>query len=158
MANQMEKRKARLFLVDDHALVRETLGALLQGEPDLEVCGMTSEDLTALPLISQQAPDLVILDVSPNRSHGLDLLRALRESRPTLPVLVLSMHDETRYVERALQAGARGYITKEEATFNILPAVRQMLGGQGYLSDRIAGQIREKMAGASREASEGVPL
>ena len=120
MSNETERPKAKVFLVDDHPLVREHLTALIQQEADLEVCGEAADAPTALALIKQQEPDLVILDISLKRSSGLDLLKDLKELRPKLAVLVLSMHDETLYAERALRAGALGYITKEEATVNVL--------------------------------------
>ena len=145
MTNRPERRKSKVFLVDDHPLVREHLTALLQREPDLEVCGQAADAPTALSLIPNQAPDLVILDISLKHSHGLELLKDLKSLRPRLPVLVLSMHDETLYAERALRAGAMGYITKEEATVNVLSAVRKVLAGQVYLSERMAGRMMHKM-------------
>ncbi len=144
-------------LVDDHPLVREHLTALLQREPDLAVCGEAADGPTALSLINQQQPDLVILDISLKHSHGLELLKDLKELRPGLPVLVLSMHDETLYAERALRAGAMGYITKEEATTNVLSAVRKVLGGQVYMSERMAGRMMKKMVGGRRDEL-GSPL
>jgi DNA-binding NarL/FixJ family response regulator len=139
-----------VFLVDDHPLVREHLTALIQREADLEVCGEAGDEPTALLLVSRHEPDLVILDVSLKRASGLDLLKALKKLRPKLLVLVLSMHDETLYAERALQAGAMGYITKEEATVNILPAIRRVLGGRVYLSDRMTAHLAGKLASGER--------
>jgi DNA-binding NarL/FixJ family response regulator len=141
MTKEREKGKARVFLVDDHALVREHLTALLELEPDLEVCGQAADGRSALTLMRGQDLDLVILDLSMKGPGGLELLRNLKELRPKLPVLVLSMHDESFYVERALGAGAMGYITKEEAPIHIVAAVRKVLGGQTYLSERIAGRL-----------------
>jgi len=147
MSNETEKHKARVFLVDDHPLVREHLTALIQAQPDLEVCGEAADAPAAMSLIARQAPDLVILDISLKRSNGLELIKQLKEMWPKLPVLVLSMHDEMLYAERSLRAGALGYITKEEATVNILSAVRRVLGGQVYLSERMAGRMMKKMVG-----------
>ena len=143
MSNKSERPKARVFLVDDHPLVREHLTALIQQEADLEVCGEAADAPSALTLIHQRNPDLVILDISLKRSHGLDLLKDLKGFRPKPAVLVLSMHEETLYAERALRAGALGYITKEEATVNILSAIRRVLAGQVYLSARMAGLVME---------------
>jgi DNA-binding NarL/FixJ family response regulator len=148
MANETQKRRSRVFLVGDHPLVREHLAALLQGEADLEVCGEAAGGPGALPLIARRAPALVVLDVSLPASPGLELLKSLKQSWPNLPVLVLSLHDERRYVEWALRAGAMGYITTEEAAINILPAIRRVLDGQVYLSDRMAGQVGEKWVSA----------
>jgi len=157
MSNETEPRKATVFLVDDHPMVREHLTALLQAVPDLVVCGEAGDAPTALSLIGRQQPDLVILDISLKRSNGLELLKSLKELRPQLPVLVLSMHDELLYAERALRAGALGYITKEEATINILSAVRRVLAGQVYLSERMAGRMMKKMIGGAAE-EVGSPL
>jgi DNA-binding NarL/FixJ family response regulator len=155
MTTETERRKSKVFLVDDHPLVREHLTALLQREADLEVCGEAADGSTARSLIARQEPDLVILDISLKRSNGLELLKDLKELRPKLPVLVLSMHDETLYAERALRAGAMGYITKEEATVSVLLAVRKVLAGEVYLSARMAGRIMQKMVsgGADRPGS-----
>jgi DNA-binding NarL/FixJ family response regulator len=157
MWNETEKRKAKVFLVDDHPLVREHLTALIQREADLEVCGEAGDSPTALAMISRQSPDLVILDISLKRSNGLELVKHLKEMWPELPVLVLSMHDEMLYAERSLRAGALGYITKEEATVSVLSAVRKVLGGQVYLSERMAGRMMKRMvSGAKGEL--GSPL
>jgi DNA-binding NarL/FixJ family response regulator len=157
MTNDPERRKRKVFLVDDHPLVREHLRALLQREQDLEVCGEAGDAPTALSLITREEPDLVILDISLKHSHGLELLKDLQNLLPRLPVLVLSMHDETLYAERALRAGAKGYITKEEATVSVLSAVRKVLAGQVYLSERMAGRMMQKMVKGSPEQA-GSPL
>jgi DNA-binding NarL/FixJ family response regulator len=151
MTNAPEQRKWKVFLVDDHPLVREHLTALLQREQDLQVCGEAGDAPTALSLITRQPPDLVILDISLKHSHGLELLKDLQNLRPSLPVLVLSMHDETLYAERALLAGAMGYITKEEATVSVLSAVRKVLAGQVYLSERMAGRMMQKMVKGAKD-------
>ena len=156
--NKTERAQARVFLVDDHALVRAQLTALIQAERDLAVCGEAEDVRTALTRIKQQQPDLVILDISLKRSSGLDLLADLKELRAKPTGLVLSMHDETCYAERALEAGALGYITKEDATINILAAIRRVLDGQVYLSDRMIGKMGTKLvnAGLSVEKEAGV--
>ncbi len=157
MPDSAARKKSRVCLVDDHPMVREHLTALLRREPDLEVCGEAGDAPTALSLINRQGPDLVILDISLKHSHGLELLKDLKELRPKLPVLVLSMHDEAIYAERALRAGAMGYITKEEATSNVLSAIRKVLSGQVYMSERMAAQMMRKMVG-SRTDEVGSPL
>ena len=129
MASETERQKSKVFLVADHPLVREHLTALLRREADLEVCGEAADGLTALSRLSREEPDLVILDDSLKHSSGLELLKDLKQLRPKLPVLVVSMQDETLCAERSLRAGAMGYITKEEATANMLPAVRKVLAG-----------------------------
>jgi DNA-binding NarL/FixJ family response regulator len=149
MATELGRPKARIFLVDDHALVREHLSALIEAQSDLAVCGEAEDATMALAIIRQQTPDLVILDISLKQSNGLDLLRDLRKLQPKPAVLVLSMHEESLYAKRSFQAGALGYITKEDATINILPAIRRMLRGQRYLTDRLAGRARTQTRGAA---------
>jgi DNA-binding NarL/FixJ family response regulator len=157
MWDETENRKARVFLVDDHPLVREHLTALIQREADLEVCGEAADAPTALELISRQSPDLVILDIALKQSNGLELIKDLKQRWPKLPVLVLSMHDEMLYAERSLRAGALGYITKEEATVNVLSAVRKVLGGEVYLSERMAGRVMKRMVSGAKDEL-GSPL
>ncbi len=157
MSKEPKPRKAKVFLVDDHPLVREHLRALIEREADLGVCGEAADAPTALELISRQAPDLAILDISLKRSSGLELIKHLKELCPKLRVLVLSMHDEMLYAERSLRAGAMGYITKEEATVNVLSAIRKVLAGQVYLSERMAGRMMKKMVGGTTE-EPGSPL
>ena len=157
MWKETENRKARVFLVDDHPLVREHLTALLQREADLEVCGEAADAPTTLALISRQCPDLVILDICLKQSNGLELIKDLKGMWPRLPVLVLSMHDEMLYAERSLRAGALGYITKEEATVSVLSAVRKVLDGQVYLSERMAERMMKRMVSGAQDKL-GSPL
>jgi len=141
-------------------MVREHLRVLVHQESDLEVCGEAADAPTALSLINQCKPDLVILDISLKQSHGLELLKNLRVLQPRLAVLVLSMHDEALYAERSLRAGAMGYITKQEATVNVLSAIRKVLSGQVYVSERMAGRMMRQVVGRRREEEEeiGSPL
>jgi len=157
MADEAKAKKSRVFLVDDHALVREHLTALLQQDANLEVCGEAADARSAFALISQTGPDLVILDLSLKNSNGLPLLKNLKQLRPDLLVLVLSMHDEGLFAERALAAGAIGYITKEEATVDLLSAIRRVLSGQIYLSERMAGRLGRKMAGNEQARTSASP-
>jgi DNA-binding NarL/FixJ family response regulator len=154
MTDEINRPKSKVFLVDDHPMVREHLTALLQQEPDLQVCGEAADGPSALALINRQKPDLVILDISLKHSHGLELLKDLKALRPSLPVLVLSMHDETLYADRALRAGALGYITKEEATSKVLQAVRKVLAGQVYLSEQMAGRMMRRLVGGGGEQAK----
>lgn len=128
----------RLMLVDDHPLVRERLAKLINEQPDLRVCCEAADHHEAIALLAHGAPDLAVVDLSLRNSHGLELIKDLHALHPHLPILVVSMHDENLYAERALRAGARGYITKQEATQNILCAVRRVLAGEIYLSPHIA--------------------
>src|SRR5580658_8574222 len=113
---QHGQEKAKVFLVDDHPLVREWLSQLIKREDDLAVCGEAEDTQEAIEKIEQTKPDIVVADISLKNTHGLELVKDLQVRLPTLPVLVLSMHDESLYAQRVLRAGAKGYITKQEAT------------------------------------------
>ena len=133
--------KSAVFIVDDHPIVRQGLALLINREPDLAVCGDAEEASSALRRIEEMKPDLVVVDISLNGPDGLDLLKSIRATHPTLPVLILSMHDESIYSERALRAGANGYIMKQEATEKVLVALRRILSGEIYVSDRLANKM-----------------
>jgi DNA-binding NarL/FixJ family response regulator len=133
--------KKRILVVDDHPIVRQGLTLLFNREPDLVVCGEAEEAMGAMHVLASARPDVLIVDLSLNGPDGLDLLKNIRTTHPTLPVLILSMHDETIYAERALRVGANGYIMKQEATEKVLVAVRRILSGQIYVSDRIANRM-----------------
>jgi DNA-binding NarL/FixJ family response regulator len=133
--------KKRILVVDDHPIVRQGLALLLNREPDLVVCGEAEEASGAMHVLASARPDLLIVDISLNGPDGLDLLKNIRTTHPTLPVLILSMHDESVYAERALRAGANGYIMKQEATDTVLVALRRILAGEIYVSDHIANKL-----------------
>lgn len=157
MPDKAEPAKSRIYLVDDHPMVREHLAALIRGEPDLDICGEAADAPTAIAFVSQQRPDLVILDLSLKRSHGLELLKDLQALVPGLPVLILSMHDESLYAERAFRAGAMGYITKEEATSKVLSAIRKVLKGEVYVSDSMAARILKHAVGSRKDSQAPAP-
>jgi DNA-binding NarL/FixJ family response regulator len=136
-----QNQKKRIMVVDDHPIVRQGLALLIDREPDLVVCGEAEEAMSALHVLASAHPDVLIVDISLNGPDGLDLLKSIRSTHPTLPVLILSMHDESVYAERALRAGANGYIMKQEATEKVLVAVRRILSGEIYVSDRIANKM-----------------
>jgi DNA-binding NarL/FixJ family response regulator len=131
-------RRVRILIVDDHPIVRLGVRHMIDAERDLEVCGEAESANAALRLAASARPDLALVDLSLARGTGLELIRALRESFPDLYVLVLSMHDETLYAERVLRAGARGYITKGAAITGLIGAIRKVLSGRIYVSERIA--------------------
>ena len=133
--------KTRVVLVDDHPLVREHLGRLLNQQDNLVVVGECSEAEKCLELLRRVPADLAIVDLSLEKSHGLDLLKDLRLQFPKLPVVVLSMHDEVAYAEAAVRAGARGYVTKHEATHVILVAIKHVLAGEIFVLEKLAGQL-----------------
>ena len=147
-------RKKSVFVVDDHPLLRQGLALLINREQDLAVCGEAEEAPGALKAIAAKQPDILIADISLNGPDGLDLLKTIRTLYPDLPVLVLSMHDESIYAERALRARANGYIMKQEATEKVLVAVRRILGGDIYLSDRMANKLlHQYISGASTDVN-----
>ena len=146
-------RKARLLLVDDHPIVRQGLALMLASEQDIEVCGQAKDVHEALEMVGRLDPDLVVVDLSLSGLSGLDLVKETKVRHPALPVLVLSMHDEIVQAERALRAGARGYVMKQEATGTIITAVRQVLAGHIYLSDRMSSKLLGKLAGSGAAAT-----
>ncbi len=136
----------KAVIVDDHPIVRQGLAKLLSDERDLALCAEAQGAREALEVISKSQPDLAIVDISLSGKTGLDLLKDLRALYPKLPVLVLSMHDEQIYAERALRAGARGYIMKQEGGKSLLQAIRQVLGGQIYVSEKIARAVLQRLS------------
>ena len=141
--------KCKVFLVDDHPIVRQGLALFIEREPDLMVCGEAEDATSALQAIRDAAPDFVILDISLNGPDGLELLKTLRMRYPNLPALVLSMHDESVYAERALRAGANGYIMKQEAADKVITAIRHILGGDVYLSDNLTKRMLQQFVNGS---------
>ena len=139
--------KARVFLVDDHAVVREGLAVLLDQTHDLQVCGQAATPQQALKGIAGADPDIVVLHLSLGKHSGLGLLADLRAQHPQLPVLVLSMHDEAVMAERALRTGARGYVMKQEATQQLLDAVRRVLAGGPAVSEAVKEQMVRAVSG-----------
>jgi DNA-binding NarL/FixJ family response regulator len=133
----MQTKKCRVLLVDDHPIVRQGLGLLIEREADLTVCGEADCAHSAFQAISTLQPDIVVLDISLNGPDGLDVLKEIRMKTANLPVLILSIHDESIYAERAMRAGANGHIMKQEATEKVLVAIRRILQGEVYLSDRL---------------------
>ena len=138
--------RTRIVLVDDHPMVRERLAELINREPDLEVCGEAETPAEALTVIAARRPRLAILDLSLKDAFGLELIRDLRARHPRLLVLVLTMHESPLYAERALRAGATGYLTKRDATTRILTALRQVLAGETYISESLAGRVTSQLA------------
>jgi DNA-binding NarL/FixJ family response regulator len=149
----IQSGKAKVFLVDDHPIVRQGLGLLINREPDLIVCGEAEDAPSALQRMVSAQPDLMVIDISLDGPDGLELLKTIRLKEPILPVLILSMHEESIYAERSLRAGANGYIMKQEATERVLVAIRRILEGKVYLSERLTNKMLEQFvhgAGASK--------
>jgi DNA-binding NarL/FixJ family response regulator len=142
----VNKPSSRVFLVDDHPLVREWLTNLIDQHDDLTVCGEAESVQQALDGIGETSPDVAIVDLSLNGGSGLDVVKNVRNSRPQTAVIVLSMHDERLYAERALRAGARGYIMKRETTSNIIAAIHEVLSGKIHVSPQMSAALSEKFA------------
>jgi len=144
--------KRRVLVVDDHPIVRQGLTLLINRENDLLVCGEADDARTAMQSITSAKPDIVVVDISLNGPDGLDLLKDIRARYPELPVLILSMHDESVYAERALRAGAQGYIMKQEASEKVLLALRRILGNEVYVSDRISNRMLRRFIGGAAQS------
>src|SRR6516164_9225565 len=142
----MSEEKERIIIVDDHPLFRERLSELINHELDMEVCGEAEDARHAIGMIRNLLPDLAIVDITLKESSGLELIKNIRELPTAVPVLVLSMHDESLYAERALRAGAAGYITKHESAENVLLAVRRVLAGEVYLSGTLTSAFLKSLA------------
>src|SRR3954454_21665470 len=143
----------RILIVDDHPLVRLSLRVVIQRERDLVVCGEAEDREQALAAVAASNPHLAIIDLTLKSSSGIELIKDLRDRYPKVQILVLSMHDETLHAERAVRAGARGYITKQEATTKIMVAIRQVLNGDIYWSEKAAARVASRIATRSRAAT-----
>jgi len=146
-------QKNRILVVDDHPLFRHGIGDLINAEPDLEVCGEADSAPAALEAIRSRAPDLVTIDISLRGANGIELLKSIKAEHAKLPLLVLSMHDESLYALRALRAGARGYIMKQEALDRVMSAIRQVLRGELYVSPSMSGRMIEEFVQGSSGGS-----
>jgi len=144
MTGAKEKFKTRILLVDDHAVVRFGMRQLIQRELDLAVCGEEEDAAQAFSTINRLKPDLVVADISLKESSGLELMRNIKCQYPRLPVLVVSAHDEAVYAEVAFRAGALGYLQKSEDLGKLIPAIRRVLSGNIYVSEKLAERMLEQ--------------
>lgn len=152
---EAEPGKKKIFIVDDHAMFRDGLRRLVDTEADLRVCGDAADGADALQKIAQTQPDLVIVDLSLEGTSGIDLIKAIKRDFEDMPILVVSMHAESLYGDRALRAGAMGYVMKSEPATTVLEAVRKVLGGDVHLSEKMATQLVTKFV--QGESSELPP-
>ena len=157
MPSAAEPRRRRVLLVDDHPLMRAGLAQLIDKQADLEVCGEAGDAAGALAALAKTPPDLLITDITlPGRS-GIELIKDVRALHPEMPILVLTLHDESLYADRALRAGARGYLMKDSGAAKLLDAIRQLLAGQVYVSQRLATRMFEAFSGhRSRDATSPI--
>jgi DNA-binding NarL/FixJ family response regulator len=139
--------KTQILLVDDHPVVRDGLTTIINHQRDLNVCGSADDAHQALKAISELKPDIVVVDISLKNSDGIELTKSIKAKYPKLRVLVLSVHDESIYAERALRAGARAYLMKEVVSENIVKAIRSVSKGEIYVSDTISKKFLHKIAG-----------
>ena len=149
--------KVKVFLVDDHPLVREGLTNLIDRQPNLVVCGEAEDASSALRDIAATEPDVAIVDLSLKDVSGLELIKSLKSKSPHVRIIVLSMYDEKLYAERAIRAGARGYVMKRETTKKIVGAIEQVLQGKLCVSEQIAALFSEKFVG-TRQSAAGSPV
>ncbi len=151
-----EQKKHRIMVVDDHAIVRQGVMMLINREPDMQACCEAEQIEQALAANRACPHDLVIADMSLDGFTGMELIRRLQFEFPSLPILMLSMHDEMVYAELALRAGARGYLMKQAATDSLLVAIRQVLAGDLYIGDRLRSKmVRQMVQGAKNESLTG---
>lgn len=158
MKRNQTKKRARILIVDDHPAVREALASRIGRQPDLEVCGEAADMSEALRLVADTQPDLAVIDISLKTGSGIDLIKRIKDRNDSVRMLVWSMHSESLYAERALRAGALGYINKDQATDKIVEAIRRVLEGKVYLSDTMAEKMLQRAVGAGRKEPTRSPL
>ncbi len=149
--------KTRIYIIDDHALIRRGLATLIGGEPDMEVCGQAEDAPTALRDVMKIQPELVILDLSLKGNSGLELIKSIQAFNPKIQILVLSMHPESIYALRVLKAGARAYVMKQEVVNKVLEAIRRIRSGNLFVSDNVANQMLSRLA-AGKAADDTSPV
>jgi DNA-binding NarL/FixJ family response regulator len=153
-----KKKRARILIVDDHPAVREALAIRIGRQRDLEVCGETADTDEALRLIAETQPDLAVIDISLKGGNGIDLIKRIKGHNDRVGILVWSMHSDLFYAERALRAGALGYINKDQATDKIVEAIRRVLEGRIYLSDAVADRLLYRATVAGRQETTRTPV
>jgi DNA-binding NarL/FixJ family response regulator len=144
----------RVIAVDDHPAIREAIADTIRAEQGMELCGLAGSAADAFDLVRETDPDVAVIDISLGDAHGLDLVQNLRAQHPKLEVVVFSMYDEEVYAERAIRAGARGYVMKSEPTQSVAEAIRAAAQGEIYLNRKAASRILSKVAGGNRDSSE----
>jgi len=147
-----------IFIVDDHPMMREGLAQLISNEKDLALCGEAEDAADALNQIEKLKPNLAIVDITLRSSNGLELIKDLRLRAPGTAIIVVSMHDESLYAERVLRAGGRGYIMKQEGGKKLMTAMRHVLGGGTYVSEKMSARILDIFSGRRTEGASPVEL
>ena len=158
MSRNTRKKRARILIVDDHPAVREALAMRIGRQSDLEVCGEAADLSEALRLVADTRPDVAVVDISLKTGCGIDLIKRIKDRNDTVRLLVWSTHSESLYAERALRAGALGYINKDQATDKIVEGIRRVLEGKVYLSDAMAEKMLRRTVGGERKEITRSPL
>ncbi|MEI6070820.1 MAG: response regulator transcription factor [Verrucomicrobiae bacterium] len=156
MSQKITPKKHRIAILDDHPMTRDGIVRWIAGEPDMEVCWEAESAETALAAALNVPPDLIVADISLRGKSGLEFVKDMRAALPSVPVLVLSMHDESVYAERALRAGARGYIMKHEGGAKLLGTIRSVLDGKIQVSEQMSGRILEAFSSPAPTKKTGV--
>ena len=150
MSHESPRRIARILIAEDHPIVREGYLQLIGTQPDLQVCAFAASEMEALVAIQATEPDLAVIDLTLKDSHGMELIRRIAAAHPTVKMLVISAHDENVFAERAVDAGALGYINKQEATDKLIDGIRHVLRGDFYLSDQITARLLKRKTGRAQ--------
>ncbi|MFZ0034108.1 MAG: response regulator transcription factor [Sedimentisphaerales bacterium] len=145
--NKTNENKTQVLIVDDHPVIREGLVTIVNHERDMNVCGQADDAYQALKAVTELKPDIVVTDISLKNSDGIELTKNIKARYPRMPVIIFSVHDESLYAERALLAGAKAYLMKDEVSENIIKAIRAVLSGEIYVSDTISKKFLHKIAG-----------
>lgn len=151
-------KQIRVFVVDDHPIIRQGLAQLIQQESDMTYCGEAEDAPEALKAIDTANPDILLVDITLKSTSGIELIKDVRIRYPHLPILVLSMHDEAFFAERVLRAGARGYVMKEEATDKVTQAIRRVLAGEIFVSDKMAASMLSKLVEGRSSTNNTFPI
>jgi len=158
MSRNNSKKRARVLIVDDHPAVREALAMLIGRQADLEVCGEAADLSEALRLVADSQPDVAVIDISLKTGCGIDLIKRIRDRNDRVSMLVWSTHSESLYAERALRAGALGYVNKDQATEKIVEGIRRVLEGKVYLSEAMIETMLHRTVGEERKEINRSPL
>jgi DNA-binding NarL/FixJ family response regulator len=158
MSRSKKNKPSRVLIVDDHPAVREALAIRIGRQRDLEVCGEAADMGEALRLVAETRPDIAVIDITLKTGDGIDLIKRIKDRNADVRILVWSMHSEALYAERALLAGALGYVNKDQATDRIVAALRRVLEGKVYLSEAMTEALLQRSVGGARETVPSTPL
>jgi len=158
MSKKKATERARVLIVDDHPAVREALAVRIGRQPDLEVCGEASDTNEALRLVSEESPDVAVVDISLKTGNGIDLIKRIKDRNDHIRIVVWSMHSESLYAERALRAGALGYVNKDQATDTIVEAIHRVRQGKVWLSEAMSERLLQRTVGVGGQEVARAPV